>query len=591
MKTVALSAAMGALFLAGVASAQVYYPPTYTAPTYTTPISGSACVILTSDLSFGSRGTEVTKLQQFLVSQNYPGGGSWMITGYFGNATVQAVRNFQQSAGIPMTGYVDATTRAAIQSRTCLSGQGGILGTAYPQANIAPTYPLPTPTYPITTPTYAPTTPTYPFTTPTYPLTTPSYPYPPYQFGSVSITSLSSYSAQIGTSITIYGFGFDAYSTNTVHVGSATVVASSNGTSLTFTVPSLPPGTYSVYVTNSRGTSNSLSLSVTQVQSVCNPLPWYQGWQWGQTQYQCGVYSNVVLNSLSPNWAAVGTTITVKGNGFSATGNTVYMGGSVVATVSSTNNGTELTFTVPQQLQGPYGLQQIVPGHYPVRVVNGTGAQSNSLTLSITEGTTSLSISNVSGPTSLAAGSVGTWTLNVTAPYGSYLTTSVNWGDSSTPSTSSVVPAYLFGTQTLTLTHVYANAGTFTINFNVSSANNTTSATRTVTVTSAPSGGPLMLNTLSPMQGAVGTTVTLNGSGFTSTDNVVHFGIGGSRNVPSTNSGTQIAYLIPTYISACDLIQPGYFCGAPTQTVTPGVYPVYVTNSVGATNVLYFTVQ
>lgn len=83
----------------------------------------------------------------------------------------------------------------------------------------------------------------------------------------------------------------------------------------------------------------------------------------------------------------------------------------------------------------------------------------------------------------------------------------------------------------------------------------------------------------------------LMGSGFTSTDNVVHFGIGGSRNVSSTNSGTQIEYLVPTYISACDLIQPGYFCGAPTQTVTPGVYPVYVTNSSGATNVLYFTVQ
>jgi hypothetical protein len=90
--------------------------------------------------------------------------------------------------------------------------------------------------------------------------------------------------------------------------------------------------------------------------------------------------------------------------------------------------------------------------------------------------------------------------------------------------------------------------------------------------------------------GSTGTTIALNGSGFTSSDNVVHFGIGGSRNVSSGN-GTQISYAVPSYISACDLLQPGYFCGAPVQTVTPGTYPIYVTNGNGATNVLYFTVQ
>ncbi|MBI2612377.1 peptidoglycan-binding protein [Candidatus Kaiserbacteria bacterium] len=580
MKTVALSAALGVLLLASVASAQVYYPQTYTPPTYTTSVSGSACVMLSSDLSFGSRGTEVTKLQQFLVTQNYPGGGNWMVTGYFGQATAQAVRNFQQSAGIPMTGYVDAATRSAIQSRTC----AGFAGVVPVPPVVSPTYTLPTPTY--TTPPYTPT-----YTTPPY--TSPNYPYPSlYPYGGVSITSLSTQSAQIGTSVTMYGSGFDVTGTNTVHVGNATVVAASNGSSITFAVPSTPAGTYSVYITNSRGTSNSISFSVTQVQSVCNQTPWYQPWNWFGQQYQCGIYSSVLLNSVTPNWAAVGTTITVKGNGFSATGNTVYMGGSVVATVSSTNNGTELTFAVPTQLQGPYGLQQIVPGHYPVRVVNATGAQSNSLTLSITQqGSSSLSISSTSGPSSLQAGAQGIWTLVVNVPYGSYLTTTVNWGDSSTPFTSSAAPTFLSGIQTLTFTHVYPNVGTYTITFTVTSGNNTTSATKTVTVTSAPSGGSLNLNFLSPIQGAVGTTVTLNGSGFTSTENVVHFGIGGSRNVSSTNSGTQIAYVVPTNISACDLIAPGFYCGAPVQTVTPGVYPLYVTNSTGATNVLYFTVQ
>ena len=69
MKIVARSAALGVLFFATVASAQVYYPPTYAPQSYTpAPVSTSGCVILTTNLSFGSRGAEVTKLQQLLVS-------------------------------------------------------------------------------------------------------------------------------------------------------------------------------------------------------------------------------------------------------------------------------------------------------------------------------------------------------------------------------------------------------------------------------------------------------------------------------------------------------------------------------------------
>ena len=94
-----ITPAVGVLLFASVATAQVYYPPTYVPQSYTpAPVSTSGCVILTTNLSFGSRGAEVTKLQQFLVSQNYPGGGSWMITGYFGQATTQAVRNEEDTS-------------------------------------------------------------------------------------------------------------------------------------------------------------------------------------------------------------------------------------------------------------------------------------------------------------------------------------------------------------------------------------------------------------------------------------------------------------------------------------------------------------
>ena len=102
------------LLFAGQAAAQTYHP--------TYQQSSATCVNITRDLFVGSRGTDVSSLQTFLVAQNYPGSGSWMVTGYFGEATKAAVRNFQSSRGISMTGVVDAATRAALAN---CSGQYG----------------------------------------------------------------------------------------------------------------------------------------------------------------------------------------------------------------------------------------------------------------------------------------------------------------------------------------------------------------------------------------------------------------------------------------------------------------------------------
>mgnify|MGYP001588451433 CR=1 FL=1 len=69
-----------------------------------------------------------------------------------------------------------------------------------------------------------------------------------------------------------------------------------------------------------------------------------------------------------------------------------------------------------------------------------------------------------------------------------------------------------------------------------------------------------------------------------------HFGIGGLQNVASAN-GTTIYYTIPSYLSACDLMTFGMACTPYAQSVVTGTYPVYVTNSNGASSILYFTVQ
>ena len=74
---------------AGVASAQTY------SVVGGGTITPAGCISITHDLVRGSTdastGGDVSRVQSFLAAQDYPGGGSWMITGFFGAATQQAV--------------------------------------------------------------------------------------------------------------------------------------------------------------------------------------------------------------------------------------------------------------------------------------------------------------------------------------------------------------------------------------------------------------------------------------------------------------------------------------------------------------------
>jgi len=530
--------------------------------------------MLASNLSYGSRNSEVTSLQQFLVSQNYPGGGSWMVTGYFGNATVQAVRNFQQSAGLPMTGAVDAATRSAIQSRTC-----GFPGLGYAQGSLSNypySYSYSTPTY--TTPAYAPSyTPSYLPTgqAGTYP-TYPTYPSTPWGMTPV-INSLSVTSGGQGTVVTAYGANFDIYSTS-VRFGVTSIVPArdTTQTQFKFTIPNVPSGSYPVSVTTSRGVSNSLSFNVTG-STNCG---------WGYL-YPC---AQINLSSLSPASGALGTSVTVYGNGFSTSGNTVFFGGVTIPNINSFNGNT-LLFTVPYTVTG-YG-QQIVGGTYPVSVRNSQGQTSNTLNFSVTSGSGGGApiVASVTGPTTLSTGTQGTWTLTLNAPYGSYVTTSVQWGDESLYAYAAGVPqsTYVSGQQTVTFTHTYNSSGNYTPTFTVTGPGGSNTASATVNVSTSGGGGTgsLYLNSINPSSARTGTYVTLQGSGFTATGNDVHFGVGGMKNVSS--SGSTISFVIPSWVSPCDLIG-GYLCGAPATQVVPGTYPVYVTNSTGATNIVNFTV-
>ncbi len=80
----------------------------------------------------------------------------------------------------------------------------------------------------------------------------------------------------------------------------------------------------------------------------------------------------------------------------------------------------------------------------------------------------SITINSVSGPNSLNIGQTGNWQVNATAPSGTTLTYSVDWGD------TVYYPMLMANgaantSQTSSFTHSYSQAGTYTVKFTVSS--------------------------------------------------------------------------------------------------------------------------
>ncbi|MEK7132798.1 MAG: peptidoglycan-binding protein [Patescibacteria group bacterium] len=546
---------------ASVAVAQTYYPYA----------SLANCTGLTKDLALGSRDSEVATLQNFLVSQNYPGGGSWMVTGYFGQATAQAVRNFQSGQGLLSTGIVDSSTRSAVARVSCGA-----------QPNVS-YYNQPS---------------TYPY----------SY---NYNTGNLAITTLSANTGYAGSSVTIYGVGFDSYN-NTVNLGTISLGnISSNGSSLSFTVPSYSTnGTVDLRVTNSRGTSNPLSFTIYGYPISCGAHTSYAG-PYG-TSCNCGNYTYGMFGSytnnncggnfnpnaivtpaisyLNPNSGGVGNSVTVLGSGFTTTGNSVRFGTGVIANLNSPD-GKSVSFTLPSQLTG-FGTQPLTLNTYNVYVTNSAGYQSNTVPFTVTSlgASSAPMIWSVNGPTSLSIGATGVWSVVVNNPGNSPLTTSVNWGDQGVGGSIASQPQVTLaqGTQTLSFSHTYATGGIYTITFTASNASGSQTSSATVSVPFVGTSNIVTLLSLSPSAGRVGTQIALLGSGFTALDNTVHFGVGGTQHVVST-SGSTIYFTIPYSVSPCDLISFG--CYAPSVQVAPGSYPIYITNAMGATSPISFLAQ
>ncbi len=77
--------------------------------------ASTVCVDLPINMHRGYESYGVTKLQEFLKLRNFMG----EVTGFYGDKTVVAVKEYQASRGLPVTGMTYDFTRSAIKGETC----------------------------------------------------------------------------------------------------------------------------------------------------------------------------------------------------------------------------------------------------------------------------------------------------------------------------------------------------------------------------------------------------------------------------------------------------------------------------------------
>ena len=96
------------------------------------PVAQLVSPVFNKDLTAGSRGDDIKRLQELLAQDKdiYPEG---LTTGYYGNATLRAVKKFQTKYGLPSVGRVGPATRAKLQEVF-----GGSAAPAVPATPAAP---------------------------------------------------------------------------------------------------------------------------------------------------------------------------------------------------------------------------------------------------------------------------------------------------------------------------------------------------------------------------------------------------------------------------------------------------------------------
>ena len=329
------------------------------------------------------------------------------------------------------------------------------------------------------------------------------------------VSSLSPTSGVVGTQVTINGSGFGTTrgSSNVSFNGWGGSVVSWSATQIVATVPSNAT-TGPVTVTVSGTSSNT---------NVVFTMP------------------NPAITSLSPNTGAVGTSVTVNGTGFGDTQgtSTVKLNG-VVATVISWS-ATQIVVTVPNTISGS---MIVTEGGVASSGVTFTVPAPQITSISPTSGVVGTQVTiNGSGfgPTSGTNSSV-----NFVGGYGAAI---ASW--SSTQIVATVPQGAVTGSVTVTVNTVGSN-------------------TNQIFTMPDP-----VITSLSPNTGAVGTSVTINGTGLGSSQGTSTVKLNGVAATVTSWSATQIVATVPNTISGSMIVTEG---GVASNRVTFTVPPPQITS-------------
>ena len=526
--------------------------------------SNTSCVNLSHNLFFGQTDAQtdgdVSNLQQFL--------GFASTTGFFGSKTELAVQQWQSTHSVVSSGssntsgfgYVGPRTRGALGCH----GTASTTTTAFAATPVTGTAPL------LVTFTgvgssiafgdgLAQTTSgdagVIGTTTHTY---TTAGTYTASIKGSsvvITVTAPHTNTATTTPTATIDQNSLTSFPTNTTISGTA-----SNVTQLTVSV-SIPQTTGGIYCNAQNVPVVNGVWSIAGTAAICSQaLPTQPTYQLsalvGNTgNYMVTVYAGTTklatgalttatsttvtgvaptISGVSPVSAPAGQSVTVTGTGFTSS-NTVSIGTYSVGPVSS-SNGTTLTFTVPSTTTaGSYTLsvsslttgatQAIASNGIPFTIVAGTVAATAAITSSLTSTSGTPTISGTAANTTAVS-------VSITSSSGTSVFTSGSLAVSNGAWTTSVTPALAAGTYTVT----------------VRDGSNNSLTTGQLTIGSTNTGVAPTISSVSPMSVPAGQSVTVTGTGFTSS-NTVSIGTYSVGPVSSSN-GTTLTFTVPSTATA-----------------------------------------
>ncbi len=408
-----------------------------------------------------------------------------------------------------------------------------------------------------------------------------------------TISSLNPTSGSVGTSVTIAGTNFGAtQGTSTVTFSGTTATPTSwSATSITVPVPnSLTINTFGVVVTVGSFASNAVNFAVTPSITSLNPTSGpigtpvtITGTNFGSAQGVSTVTFNGIVGTPT-SWSDKSILVPVP-NG-ATTGNVVVTVGTVAP-----SNGMLFTVTNP----GP-SITSLNPTSGPV----GASVTITGTNFGATQGTNTVTFNGTAAtPTSWSATSIavpvpaGAATGNVVVIVGGVASNGSAFTVLPTPSITSLNPTSgQVGTSvTISGTNFGTSQGTNSVAFNgipvtatswaatsiTAQVPVTTTGNVVVTVSGVSSNGvnftllPPSITSINPTSGSVGTSVTITGSGFGSSQQAGGVGFNGLGAFPTSWSATSIVVPVPTGATSGNVVASvaGMASNGVSFTVTP----------------------